>query len=78
MSSTQLREPMLERYSHVFGIVRVYAPPGRPATWHRKAWRLDTERGGADNGPIREYLKAEHVTTAYRSPGLIYNVMRFK
>lgn len=78
MPSYSSKEPFCERYSHAFGMVWLYAPSGDPKYWHERPWKLETERGGEDNGPIRERLKSHCLMDAYNSPGLIYASMRFK
>lgn len=64
------KEPMLERYSHAFGKVQVYAPFAPVASWKDLPWTIKVERYNAD-GPKRLKIKADCIMKAYESPGLI-------
>lgn len=51
-------EPMLEKFSHLYGMMRLYAPATDPATWGEMPWRLTSEKGqaGVNDGKPFDYM----------------------
>lgn len=71
------RDPILERKSHVFGHVQLYAPRGNPDSWHKLPWIVVTTKGGDDNAPIKVRVKAEFAYAAWDRPSFIADNMRY-
>jgi hypothetical protein len=71
-------DPICERYSGVFGTVRLYPPLAPPAEWKDLPWLIETEWGGLGDDPIREKVKASLAFRAYGSPSIIDVTVRFQ
>lgn len=71
------REPILERTTHVFGLIELFPPRGNPAEWHTLPWIITAEKGGEDGRPIKARVKAEYAHAAYERPAFITKSMLY-
>jgi hypothetical protein len=71
-------EPFMERKTHVFGHIRLYAPVSDPQDWDKQPWVLRTDKGGKDGRAIVAHLRAESVMEAWKRPSFITSSMRYE
>ena len=69
-------EPIMERSSHMHGLIRVYPPATAPTDWSNHSWLITTV-GTADCPSISAHIKAEHVAFCYDRPHFIDARHRF-
>lgn len=71
-------EPILERKSDSYGLIRVYPPAAAPSEWDKYSWLLTTEYDTSKNPPgISVRLKAQYVTECYERPHFILDKHKF-
>lgn len=69
-------DPIMERKTDMYGLVKVYPPAGDPSTWSEKSWKLVTEKA-PDGKPLKEQLKASSVFDCFHRPYFIEDKDRF-
>jgi len=71
-------EPIMERKSDLFGMVRVYPPSADPKEWADHSWLLTTEHDEEKNPPgLSVRLKAKYVKECFERPYFINDFHRF-
>lgn len=71
MKHTFESEPILERWTPHWGYVRLYAPDAPADRWATLPWLVETEKGGLDDKPVRDKVKAPYAHRVYGSPVLL-------
>lgn len=71
------REPIMSRFSDVFGLIEMYPPRGEASNWASLPWVIRTEKGGPDGHGIKLRVKAEYVMQAYNRPSFVTKEMQY-
>lgn len=78
VQSLHAKEPIMERKTHIFGMVKVYPPNADPSEWADHSWKLTTTNGLDKNtSGLCEYLRASKVWAGFERPHFITDSMRF-
>lgn len=67
----KLHEPIMERYSDVFGRTELYPPRAPVSEWGNLPWMLRIERSSRHDDRLKFKIRPDCAMKAYNSPGLI-------
>jgi len=60
------QEPLAERDTHPWGLVKLYAPDVEPGDWDKHSWTLVTDK--SDDGPIFHVCDYDDAWALYERP----------